>query len=703
MVFLLCKEMIVKMLAVTHVETRARTSNGTIQPSNFTVPGAFPTSVFSEYYNSPTATSAQAQPVISDPITHKTFPFSLTDPSNFQENDTTDPHPLPPPATPSTLLEQAVIQVKSIASNPTFGNNSCARCQAALEVAKFLALAVPDQGPEFAVQLCEYFNYSSTCSVTYGKYALGPILTQVIASADVGGYDGQLLCSKDLGLCPAPWTSPLNLTGWFAKPKPNPLPPPIQPSGERIKVLHISDFHLDAQYATGYEANCTSGSCCRENNFNVQSPNASIFPAPRFGAFLCDAPISLIVSALQAIPAVAGTAEDPLAFTLFTGDMLTHDNENQLSRAYVEYSEVILFDLFKQFLGPGPVYVTLGNHDSYNMGQAAPYSMGGELAQQYDWLYDHVSALWKHQHWLPQSAVELARAHYAAYMVKRTDGLRIISMNTNLWYEENYFNFVNATNPDVSGMMRFLTDELQDAEDAGDRVWIIGHVISGWDGTNPLLNPTNLFYQIVDRFSPHVIANIFWGHTHEDQFSVSILQRYSKKTILLYSSVICQIYYTNNGTVMNTDTAQTMAWIGPSVTPLTNLNSGFRVYEVDSATFEVVDAHTWMSSVDLFPELDSQTEYGPTYQYEYNTRETYGTNITWGENDPLNATWWHLVTEEMESNPSLVQTFTHYQGKSSIRSPACDGDCIPAKICYMRSGSASIAQQNCIQGYGSVQ
>ena len=26
-----------------------------------------------------------------------------------------------------------------------------------------------------------------------------------------------------------------------------------------------------------------------------------------------------------------------------------------------------------------------------------------------------------------------------------------------------------------------------------------------------------------------------------------------------------------------------MSWIAPSITPLTNLNSGFRVYEVDSA------------------------------------------------------------------------------------------------------------------------
>ena len=66
------------------------------------------------------------------------------------------------------------------------------------------------------------------------------------------------------------------------------------------------------------------------------------------------------------------------------------------------------------------------------------------------------------------------------------------------------------TNPDTSGMLRFLTDELQDAEDAGDRgsssfvlylfslkwsrlsVWILGHVLTGWDGTNGLNNPTNL-------------------------------------------------------------------------------------------------------------------------------------------------------------------------------------------------------------------
>lgn len=651
--------------------------------SVFTVPGPFPTSLYSQYYNNPTATTAQPQPVISDPVTHEVFPLSLTDPDNIPQSDTADPHPLPPTASSSQILRQAITQIQSIAANAAFGNNQCARCQASLEVAKFVALSAPDQGPNLAVSLCEYFDYSSNCTANYGPLALGPIFTQVVAYADVGGYDGQLLCSEFLGLCSVPPTLPLNLTGWFSKPKPNPLPPPRKPTGERLKVLHISDLHIDPRYANSAEANCTSGLCCRENAYNSESPHTPLLPAPRFGYFLCDAPYALIAAVLEAIPPLTGSEATGFNFTLFTGDMLAHDPEYQQSRAYNEYSEVVLFDLIKRMLGPGPVYVTLGNHDSYPTDLAAPLSMGGELGQQFSWLYAHVTALWEYQGWMPAASVDYSRAHYAAYMVRRTDGLRIISLNTNLWYRSNYFNYINASHPDTSGMMRFLTDELQAAEDAGDRAWIIGHVPSGWDGTNSLYNPTDLFYQIVDRYTPHVIANIFWGHMHEDELS---------------------IFYTNNGTNMSAETAQAVSWSGPSVTPLTNLNSGFRMYEIDSGTFEVLDAYTWKSPVDTYSQLDSQLEYGPTFEFEYSTRDAYGRNIPWGANDPLNATWWHLVTEQMEANSSLVSdVWNNYQGKGSIFIPPCTGECVTARICYIRSGSSSIAKQNCPAGYGSVQ
>ncbi|KAJ3845321.1 sphingomyelin phosphodiesterase [Lentinula raphanica] len=656
-------------------------SNSGFPSSIFTVPGAFPTSVYSKYYNNPTQTSAQVQPVISDPVTHEIYPLELTDPDDIATIDTKDPHPLPPKASSSKLLQSAIAQVKSIA-NSTVLDGTCSKCIAAMEVAKFLALAAPEQGPTFAVELCNFFSFSSTCNATYGPDALGGVVTQVVSNADIGGLDGQMLCENFLSLCPRPPASPLDLTGWFAKPKPDPLPAPKTPSGKRLKVLHLSDFHLDPRYSTGSEASCSSGLCCRANNFNKTSPDSPVFPAPRFGTYSCDSPYALILAALEAIPVLTDTKDAEFDFMLFTGDLVSHDPENELSREFVEYSETVLYDLFKRTLLSGPVYATLGNHDSYNQAQGSPNSLDAPGANQFSWNYDHVSALWEHEGWLNGSAVQTAKTHYAAYSVQRSDGLKVISLNTNLWYRSNYFSYINMTNPDVSGMLRMLTDELQESEDAGERVWIIGHVLSGWDGTNPLLNPTNLFYQIVDRYSPHVIANIFWGHTHEDQHS---------------------IFYTNNATNISAETALAQAWIGPSITPLTNLNSGFRVYEVDSATFEIMDAFTWKSDVNAFPELDSQIEFGPTYAFEYSTREVYGQNITgWTDSDPLNATWWHLVTEAMEADNSLVTTFNNFQGKESVLSPSCTGDCATAKICYIRSGSAPIGLE-CPQGFGSVQ
>ena len=46
------------------------------------------------------------------------------------------------------------------------------------------------------------------------------------------------------------------------------------------------------------------------------------------------------------------------SFTIFTGDITSHDNDNQLSRAYVEYVQSAVYSLFKAYLA-GPVYAVL--------------------------------------------------------------------------------------------------------------------------------------------------------------------------------------------------------------------------------------------------------------------------------------------------------------------------------------------------------
>lgn len=89
--------------------------------STFTAPGKFPTSLYSKYYNSPTQTSAQVQPVITD-ISGHVYPLKLTDPHDIpQEN--ADPHPLPPKASSSLLLSHAVTQIHSIAASPVYANS----------------------------------------------------------------------------------------------------------------------------------------------------------------------------------------------------------------------------------------------------------------------------------------------------------------------------------------------------------------------------------------------------------------------------------------------------------------------------------------------------------------------------------------------------------------------------------------------------
>ena len=247
------------------------------------------------------------------------------------------------------------------------------------------------------------------------------------------------------------------------------------------------------------------------------------------------------------------------------------------------------------------------------------------------------------------------------------------------WYRANIFNYINTTNPDVSGTFKFLIQELQCAEDAHERVWIIGHVLSGWDGTNPMPNPTNLFHQIVERYSPHVIAGVFFGHTHEDEN---------------------MIWYANNGTQMTAETALTPGWIGPSVTPLTNLNSGFRMYEVDTGDFEVYDSYTFFANVSAFPALD-KTSAGPTFYFEYSARQAYP--IGWPDDAPLNATYWHKVTELMARNHTYVAFQNSVQGKRSALTPDCTSDeCAEARICYFRSASQPLARR-CTPGYGSVQ
>ncbi len=412
--------------------------------SAYTVPAGFPTSAFPSYYEKPVATQ-EPQPALYDPVLNITFPLNLTNPDTIPIVDN-DPIFYPQPlenlsnASAAALVQAAFTNISAIILGNTVTGN-CSKCQASLAVAKTVAQYAPESAPGLFVKLCETFKFSSnaTCVDDYAATSFGAVLSQVLAFANVTGLDGQYICN-DLSstFCKAPTVSPLNTTNLFPKPKPAKACAPAA-SGKRVKVLHLSDFHIDPRYSTASEANCSAGLCCRTN---VHATGANVgqveMPAPLYGAYKCDTPYYLGLAALQAIAPLTGTHGDSsIAWTLYTGDLVSHDSQNQLSRAYTEYAETSVYDLFKEYIG-SPVFPVLGNHDSNPEAIDAPHSLPGPLGQQFSWNYDHVSSLWQQNGWINSTVAGEARLHYGAYSALNQYGLRIITLNTDFWYRSNY-------------------------------------------------------------------------------------------------------------------------------------------------------------------------------------------------------------------------------------------------------------------------
>lgn len=371
-----------------------------------------------------------------------------------------------------------------------------------------------------------------------------------------------------------------------------------------------------------------------------------------------------------------------VAFTIFTGDIVSHDNDDQISRAYVEYEETVTYQTFKAQMKNSPIYATLGNHDSLPEALSTPNSINNSTGQSnvFSWNYNLLSSLWLNNGWIDSEAAEYASNHYGAYATVTSQGLKIISINTDFWYTDNIFNFFNMTNPDTSGILTFLADELQKSEDIDQRVWIIGHVLPGYDGSNALPNPTALFYSIVARFSPATIAGIFFGHTHEDQLMI-YYDYLPNSTISSNTSSIIR-----NTALVDYNNPLQVAYIGPSITPLTGNNAGWVHLQVDASTFSVVNSQTYFANMS-----NANSWITPIWEFEYDTRQVYDPNADWPANAPLDGAFWHGVTENMLANNTLVEVYNFLETKSSAMTESCSTEaCAKQKVCYLRSGSATL-------------
>ncbi|KAF9993685.1 hypothetical protein BGZ80_001433 [Entomortierella chlamydospora] len=520
----------------------------------------------------------------------------------------------------------------------------CGACEAALVGVKDVALLNKQWVLDAVNDLCPTLSKEPAAVCAGLVNSQGPVLINSLLSADLTGGDAKEICFQIGGICPAPAISSGTLT--FPKTRPaNPVVP--TPSGVQVDVLHLSDWHVDEKYVAGSEAACGYPTCCRQYSDSSTTVNRS---ASSWGDYNCDTPVKLGQNLLSYIPTVAKPS-----FAILTGDVPPHDIWLESQSTVVPEES----DAYTNMAGLGiNIYPTVGNHEAGPPNLFPTTASGGDLS----WLYSSLASDWSR--WLPSDAVTSAK-NYGAYTVSPTAGFRIISLNTNFCYTMNFYLYAHTSDYDPNGEINWLITQLQAAEDAGERVWIMGHV--GPSQTDCLQNWSALYYQVVQRYSPHVIAEQFFGHTHYDEFA-------------LY-------YGPGSKTSQN---ALATAWIGPSVTPYTNLNPGFRVYKVDTKSWNVFDSQTYVANLDKAATWDS-TGATPNWHLEYSARQAYGAYAPIADNLPLSASWWHNVTTAFQSNSAAFNEYWTYRGKSSNKIGACAAGsaCSTEMICDLRAGQSS--------------
>ena len=168
------------------------------------------------------------------------------------------------------------------------------------------------------------------------------------------------------------------------------------------------------------------------------------------------------------------------------------------------------------------------------------------------------------------------------YSARAIEGLRIIALNTVMFSKK--FNPVDGTHPPEDGkeQLNWLSTELKDAAEKGDKVYLAMHIPPGLDAYAYSKNPDkagmwvqvpdsqsnllNGFLSLVSQYQ-NTITGILFGHTHMDE-----LRR-------LYDPAGTHI----------TEVAISC----PGLTPQHMNNPGFKIVQFDRQTMELMDFTTY--------------------------------------------------------------------------------------------------------------
>uniref|UniRef100_A0A8C7Y3L4 Sphingomyelin phosphodiesterase n=1 Tax=Oryzias sinensis TaxID=183150 RepID=A0A8C7Y3L4_9TELE len=438
-------------------------------------------------------------------------------------------------------------------------------------------------------------------------------------------------------------------------PKPPVTPPsPPKPGSPQSRVLFLTDVHWDREYQVGSAADCKEPLCCRNSS---GTPSWRRRGAGYWGTYgKCDLPLRTVESLLE-----NAARDGPWDWVYWTGDIPAHNIWSQ-TRDQQLMELTVISRLVHKHLGPNvTVYPAVGNHESTPVNSFPPPFIHGNRSS--GWLYGAMAEEWAP--WLPEPALKTLR-YGGFYTVEIQPGLRVVSLNMNFCARENFWLMVNSTDP--ANQLQWLVHILQDSEEKGEKVHIIGHIPPGLCLGSWSWN----YYHIINRYESTVTGQ-FFGHTHLDEFQMF----YDEETMTRAVGV---------------------AFVAPSVTTYVNLNPGYRVYIVDGnykgSSRLVLDHETYILNLTEVnrPEVLGNPVQDPKWTLLYRATEAYGLPTMFPSD-------YDLLLRTFISNDRVFQKFWYLRHKGH-GSEVCKESCKTTILCFLQSGrSDQLEQCDLIHGF----
>ncbi|KAJ3432712.1 sphingomyelin phosphodiesterase [Anaeramoeba flamelloides] len=372
------------------------------------------------------------------------------------------------------------------------------------------------------------------------------------------------------------------------------------------KFVAFNDIHVDLNYKIGSMAECDlpSSNCCRD--MPTKGYTGTI--AQKWGMKTCQTTKATFEAGVK-----AAAAEKDIDFFLLLGDFPSMDIWRQ-TKEYNKEDDTYIIDTIKKYIDY-PVIPALGNHDLH---PADEFDCGGGTSWFYNFMAD------QYQQWLPEDTTTFRFCGWYAHTV--FPKLKFIILNNMLCdphniYELDFHNFPKQ-------QLDWLQSELEDARVKKQKVYIVTHIPIGPDTTDiwpPVCwyDYTMLYAKVWANYSDIIVAG-FSGHTHNDEYKI--------------------IYDSETGKI-----PKGMFLISPSFTNEGNRYSGYRIYEYDKDTFEIINYKQYYA--DVFERKGDESP--PSWDLYYDFSSTYK---PFGI-DGVSPTSLQTLTNNLSTNESLYETF----------------------------------------------